>query len=223
MLNIDNINDAKHVVISLPKEATVSMIASANALYSYILTLHKKVSLYSEQTEFGKNLDFLPWMDKVKSSYPSSADLDIKLKQTDDVFAFFKKNEIKLNQKISTSLYASLVAKNDGFLKNIDGMVFAEAKELIEAGADVNLCNENILHYNSLACLRLKAVLLSKMLLVKQGEIAMFELTDNDLKSTGTKLEDATVVVKDALSLPTVKTVIVKYENKEILREGEEV
>ncbi|MCW9025740.1 MAG: phosphoesterase [Thiovulaceae bacterium] len=221
MLNIDDINEAKHIVITLPSDTTHSVIASANALYSFILTLHKKVSLYSGATAFGSNLYFLPWMDKLKNSYPSSADLEIKVQTSDEISAFFKKNSIKLNSKMAISLYAALIAKTEGFLKDTDSTVFAEAKELLEAGADINSCNENILKYISLAALRLKSILLQKMVLKDEAKLALFNLDDEDLKSSGASIKDVNLVVKDALSLPSVKTVVVKYGNKEIVREGE--
>ena len=221
MLNIDDINDAKHIVITLPSDATDSQVASANALYSFILTLHKKVSLYSTHVDFGKNLYFLPWMDKLKNSYPSSADLEIKVKKCEDIFVFFNKNNIKLNSKTATSLYAALISKTQGFLKDVDAGVFENAKKFLEAGAEVDSCNENILNHISLAALRLKATLFSKMLLIDEAKTALFNLDDEDLKSSGASIKDAKFILKDALSLPSVKTVIVKYENKEIIREGE--
>jgi phosphoesterase RecJ-like protein len=223
LLNIEKVNDAKHIVISLPKNASDAVVASANALYSYILTLHKKVSFYSENVENKKNLNFLPWMDKLKNSYPSSADLEIKLENSKEVSSFFKSNKIRLNSKMATSLYASLIAYSEGFSKNIDGMTFAWAEELVEAGADVQSCNRYILNYNSLASLRLKAILLKKMILVDSAKTALIELEDQDLKSSGTTFEDSKIVVKDALSLPTVNRVIVKYKNKEIINQGEMV
>lgn len=221
MLNIEKINDAKHIVISLPNGIQNDVFASANALYSYILTLHKKVSFFSEVTNTKKNLNFLPWTNKLKNSYPSSADLEIKLENSEEVFIFFKDNEIKLNIKMATSLYASLLAKTKGFSVGVDGMTFALANELVDAGADVKSCNKYILNYKSLASLRLKAILLKKMILINSAEVAFIELEDHDLKSSGATLEDSYVVLKDALSLPTVNRVIVKYKNKEIINEGE--
>lgn len=221
MLNIEKINTAKHIVISLPQHAEDELIASASALYSYILTQHKKVSFYSEKFEKQNNLSFLPWIDKLKDSYPASADLDIKLEDSKDVFEFLKKHEIKLNPKMATALYASLIAKNEGYSLDIDGMVFALAKELVEAGADVVSCNRYMLNYNSLSSIRLKSILLSKMKLVDEARTAFFELYESDLQSSGAKEEDAKIIVKDALSLPTVNRVIVKYKNKEIINKGD--
>lgn len=223
MLSIDSIDSAKHVVISLPKDFDAVLAGSSSALYSYILTRHKKVSLYCQNSEVSSNLHFLPWMDKLKSSYPSSADLELKLENSEEVFSFFESNKIKLNSKMATSLYASLIAQSEGYTKDTDIRVFTLASELLEAGADVKSCNRYILNYNSLAGLRLKAILLKKMVLIDSAQSAFIELEDKDLKSSGASLEDSRVVIKDALSLPTVNRVIVKYKNKEIINEGEMV
>jgi hypothetical protein len=223
LLNTQSIVDAKHIVISLPSQASIEAVAAANALYSYVLTLHKKVSLHSDEISFSKNLTFLPWMQKIKSSYPTSADLEISVDKSENIVGFFKTNNIKLNKKMATSLYAALVAKTESFSKSVDGMVFAWAKELVEAGADAVGCNKYILSYNSLATLRLKAIMLKKLMLTEEANVAFINLTDEDLRSSGTTISDAKIIVKDALSLPTVNRVIVKYNNQEIINEGEEV
>jgi phosphoesterase RecJ-like protein len=223
LLNIDQINSAKHIVISLADSADYELITSSNALYSYILSLHKKVSLYAQELDEIKRFSFLPWIDKFKDSYPLSADLNLELSSSDDVFDFFETNSLKLNPKIATSLYASLLAKTDGFKTDVDGMTFAWAKKLVEAGAETKKCARYILNYNSLASLRLKSLLLSKMILLEDGRVASIQLLDSDLKSSGTTAEDAKIVIEDALSLPTVNRVIVKYKNKEIINKGDRV
>jgi phosphoesterase RecJ-like protein len=208
-------------VISLPKDFDTVLVALSSALYSYILTRHKKVTLYCQKSDLSRNLHFLPWIDKLKNSYPSSADLEIELSDADGVFDFFRDNDIKLNKKISTALYGAFVLKNNSFSRGVDGMSFAFAKELLEAGADVSSCNEFLINYNSLSSLRLKSILLKKLKLINSGEVALIELEDEDFQASGATFEDSKVVLKDALSLPTVNRVIVKYKNKEIIYEGE--
>lgn len=220
MLNLDDIRNVKHIVIILPLQTSIDTLACANALYSYILTLHKKVSIYSKEIDFGKNLYFLPWMGKLKNSYPSSADLEIKLEKSEEVFEFFQKNNIKLNSKMATSLYAALLAKSEGFTKDVSADDFAFAELLVRSGADIKSCTKNILNYNSLAALKLKSILFGKMILKEEASLALFELEDEDLKSSGAKVSDIKNIVKDTLSLPTVNSVIVKYKNEDILKEG---
>lgn len=220
MLKIDEINDAKHIVIVLQDYASVDSLASANALYTYLLQLHKKVSLYCEKFDYGLNLDFLPWMDKLKNSYPSSSDYEINSLKSKDLLEYFIANEIKLNIKMASSLYAGLLDVTKGFSRGIDGTIFAMAKLLVDSGADVKSCNENLINYQTYSSLRLKAILLSKMILRDDAKLAVFELEDEDLDKSGAKLQNAESVLFEALGLPTVKSAVVIYKNKEIMRQG---
>lgn len=212
-------DSTKHIVIVLKDNPTVDALSCGNALYSYFLTLHKKVSFYCADFDFDLNLNFLPWVDKLKTSYPSSADYEIQVNSSIELFEYFKNENIKLNVKMSTSLYAGLLDVTKGFSKAVDGTTFAMAEVLVESGAEVKVCNENLLNYQSLATLRLKIILLSKMKLEKDAALAVFDLDDKDLNSSGAKIIDVNAVVYEALSLPTVKSVVVIYKNKEIIKE----
>lgn len=220
MLNIKEINDAKHIVIVLPNNASVDYLASSNALYTYFLQLHKKVSFYCEEFEYDLNLNFLPWMDKLKSSYPSSSDYEIKAISSQELFHYFTVKQIKLNYKMSTSLYAGLLDFTKAFSKEIDGTIFAHFKVLVDNGADVKLCNNNLINYQTYASLRLKAILLTKMKLEDDAKKAIFELNEDDLKKSGANIKDAKSVLLEALALPTVNLAVVIYKNKEIMRQG---
>lgn len=210
----------KHIVIVLKNNPSIDSLACGNALYSYFLSLHKKVSFYCSKFDFDLNVNFLPWTKKLKMSYPSSADYIVKVGSSIELFKYFTSRNIKLNIKMSTSLYAGLIDVTNGFTKIVDGIVFAMAEVLVRNRADVNLCNENLLNYQSLAIFRLKTILLKKIEIIKGGTLAVFKLEDSDLDASGAKVRDANVVVKEALSLPTVKSVIVLYKNKEIIRKG---
>lgn len=219
MLEIDEINKAKHIVIVLQDNASVDYLASANALYTYLLQLHKKVSFYCDKFEYEINLNFLPWIDKLKSSYPSSSDYEINSISSTELLSYFMNNDIKLNSKMATSLYSGLLDVTKGFSKAVDGTIFAMAKLLVESGADVEMCSKNILNYNNYSTLRLKTILLAKISLQKDAQVAVFNLTDEDLLESGAKLKDAKAVLADALGLPTVKSAVVIYKNEEIMKE----
>lgn len=219
MLKIDEINKASHIVIVLEDNASVDHLASANALYTYLLQLHKKVSLYCAEFDYGLNIKFLPWSEKLNSSYPSSADYVIHIKSSRVLLDYFMGNEIKLNTKMATSLYAGLLDSTKGFVTGVDGMVFAMLELLVRSGADIKSCNENLINYHSLAGLRLKTILLSKMRLTKDAQLAVFDLEDEDLSKSGAKLKEAASVLKDALGLPSVNAAVIMYKNEEIMRE----
>ena len=214
---LKNIDNYKHIVIVVPDANSIGYLASANALYTYLLQLHKKVSLYKEIDDYGLNLQFLPWISKLKTSYPSSADIKIDAISSIKLYNYFEENSIKLNKKMATSLYAGLLYETNGFKKNIDSSVFMMAQKLLECNADVNLCTKNILDYQTLCILRLKAILLKKMLLKENGCLAVVNLNDEDLKMSGAKIEDVDIIMDEILSLVSVTKVITVYK-KEIIR-----
>jgi len=219
MLKDKEIQNAKHIVIVLEDLASIDYLCSANALYTYLLQKHKKVSLYCSKADYDVNLSFLPWLDKLKTSYPSSADYEIKAFSSIDIYKYFIENKIALNPKMATSLYAGLLDITKGFRRDVDGTIFAMAKVLLDNKADAQVCNKNLLNYQSLASLRLKSILLAKMNLEDNATKAIFYLDDEDLSKSGAKQKDSVSAVVDALGLPTVKSAVVIYKNKEIFKE----
>ncbi|MCF6330865.1 MAG: hypothetical protein L3I99_04885 [Sulfurimonas sp.] len=213
-------DSTKHIVIILKDNPTIDTLACGSALYSYFLSLHKKVSFYCSKFDFDLNLNFIPWIDKLKTSYPSSADCIVEVSNSIELFEYFMSKNIKLNVKMATSLYAGLIDITSGFKKAVNGTVFAMAEVLVQNKAKVSLCNENLLNYQSLATLRLKIILLNKLELVDEGSLAVFKLDDNDLIASGAKMQDAHSVINESLGLPTVKKVVVIYKGKEIIKEG---
>jgi len=216
---LKNIDKYKHIVIIVPENSFLGYLASANALFTYLLQQHKKVSLYKQSTNFDLNLKFLPWIDKVKSSYPSSCDVEIKAISSKKLFDYFQENNIKLNVKMATSLYAGLLYETNGFKKDLDITTFVMAQKLLEFKADIEICTNNILNYQKLSSLRLKAILLKKMILKDDATLAVFELNDDDLKMSGANVNDAQIVISEALSLITVEKVIIIYKNN-IIKES---
>ena len=216
MTLLQDLNNAKHISIKFDK----NYLASATALYTYILQLHKKVSLVCLE-KIDERFLFLPWFDKIRNSDISSADLKVDLKLSAiDLYKLFEENGIKLNQKMATSLYAGLLLETDGFKNdNVNGMTFAIAKQLLDAKAEYKVCTKFILKTSSLAYLRLKSLMLKNMILTNDATVATINIDDDNLKSSGAKIDDAYEILKDVLTLPYVKEVLlIKKENKEILK-----
>lgn len=251
---IKRIGEAKHVVVIAHLNPDADSIGSASALYTYLLTLHKKVSFFCA-SNISQKLSFIPWADKIRNSFPSSADLAISLDCGDIdrlgveidcdlinidhhvsntkygkynlvdtsaistasiVFDFFKYNKIPINQKIATALYAGILEDSNGFVSDtVDGMVFATAGELIDSGADYKICNKYIKKYESLSALRLKAIMLLNMSLVKDAKVALFLVTQEDMKKSGADAADCEIALEDSLCLPTVEVSVLLKENKD--------
>ena len=136
----------------------------------------------------------------------------------------FEKNNIKLNQKMATALYAGLLLETKGFQNtNVNGMIFAVAKQLVDAKAEHKLCTNYILNTKSLAYLRLKALVLKKMLLNEDATVVVMNIDEDDLKKSGAKLEDAFEILEDGLTLPYVVEAILQNNNKILKRIKKEI
>ena len=216
MISLQEIDKAKHIVILTSNDS----FADASALYTHILREHKKVSIVCESQNVDNGLSFLPWFDKLRNITPSSADLVIDLDlETESLYNLFKLNDITLNKKMATALYAGLLQRFDGFLSNdIDGTIFADVSELIKHGADYKLCNKSIMRRVSLSTLRLKAIMLSNMILINDSKEALFVVSEDDFKSSGAGLSEAYEIMKEALGLPYVERTILKNSKNEILK-----
>jgi len=210
---LKDVGNANYIMIVADKKS----LAGASAFYTHILRLHKKVALVCESQNIENNLSFLPWFDKIKSKKVSSADLHIEFKYSSvELYEYFKKNNIKINPKMATALYAGLLQETDGFLNSsVNGMTFAVAKELVECGAEYKICSSFIMKYTTLASIRLKAIMFKNMLLVNDAKTALFEIKNDDLKSAGASLKDCDEVLKETLKLPHTEEVILLHVDKE--------
>ena len=257
---IKRIDEAKHVVVIAHINPDADSIGSASAVYTYLLTLHKKVSFFCATKNINQKLSFIPWFDKIRDSFPSSADLAISLdcgdinrlgtdldcdlinidhhesnskyglynlvdstsiSTTKIVFELFKNSNISINKKMATALYAGLLDDSNSFLSDdVDGMTFAIAKELIDSGADYKLCNKFIKKYQSLAALKLKAIMLLDMKLHNSAKVAVFIVTSEDMQRSGAAGEDCEIALEESLFLPTVEVALLLKENKDLSIKG---
>ena len=218
---LEKISDAKHVEIVVQKE----YLFVASALYTYVLTLHKKVSLVCKDDLLEYKFDFLPWFHKIKKTDTPAADLSINLELSAlDLFELFKSSKIHINKKMALALYGAIVYETNGFKKNIsDGTIFAVCSELIDLGADHDLAFKSIQNTSSLSALRLKSILLQKMVLLNNVKAALFEIDEKDLKLSGATIEMAKELILEAFKLPYVEVVVlicssevIKIINKDV-------
>ncbi len=66
---------AKHIVLILHVNPDADSFGSASAFYSYVLRLHKKVTLFCATPQPDRRLSSLPWFDTMRHQFPSSSDL----------------------------------------------------------------------------------------------------------------------------------------------------
>ncbi|HIC12403.1 MAG TPA: phosphoesterase [Sulfurimonas sp.] len=217
-IDIEKITNAQHILIVADSAA----FANASALYSCILTLHKKVSLQNSES-LNVNLSFLPWFDKSRLNKPSTADYIIEVdSDTLELYEFFIKNSFKINQKMATALYGGLVNRYEAFKSNeCDGRIFALASTLLELKANKLLCHDYLLHRVPLAYMRLKERLLKSLILRDDARHAFVSICDYDLKSSNTELIDAYKIMKEFLTIVHVEkvTLVKSDENNKIIKE----
>jgi len=218
IVNINEIKSAKHIVLV----ANNNTLANASAIYSYILTLHKKVSLHNSEP-LAQKLSFLPWFEKARSTVASSADIIIEVESgSKELFEFFNAHNITVNVKIATALYCGILVEHDFFKSTTcDGTIFAISNQLITLGADYKIAKEYLLNRMPLSLVRLKAILFGNLVLTHNGEVAEVYLSDKDLKSSGASLEDAYNVMHEVQSIVHVKKVsLIKSDhNNKIVKE----
>lgn len=251
---LERIDKAAHVVVISHIDPDADSISSASAMYTHLLRLHKKVSFFCATKDINQKLSFLPWFDKIRNSFPSSADLAISLdcsnqsklgveldcdlinigqhidnncfgqfslvdtssiSSTQLLYRFFKENNIGINQKMATALYAGVLDRSNGFMNDeVDKNIFLLINELIEYGADYKLCNKFIMKHTSLGAFRLKAIMYKNMLLIYEARIAVFCVSDEDMKSSGAISDDCEEALEESLHLPSVEVaVLFKYSN----------
>ncbi|MDF1883830.1 phosphoesterase [Sulfurimonas sp. SAG-AH-194-C21] len=217
-IDIEKIKNAQHVLIVADNAA----FANASALYSGVLTLHKKVSLQNREP-LNVNLSFLPWFDKSRQNRPSTADYIIEVdSEILDLYMFFIGNGLKINQKMATALYAGLLTRYDNFISSqCDGAIFALISELLGLNANKLLCHEYLLSRVPLGFMRLKERLLKSLILKDNARHAFVSICDDDLKSSNTELVDAFNIMKEFLTIVHVEKVTLckSDDNNKIIKE----
>lgn len=253
---VKRIERANHIVVISHINPDADSLGSASAIYTYILKLHKKVSWFCATKNINQRFLFLPWSEKIRSSFPSSADLAISLdcgssdrlgidlecdlinidhhqsnsefgeynlvdlrciSTTEVLYNFFRNNDISINPKMATAIYAGLLDDSNGFLDDkVDGTIFALAKELIEIGADYRLCNRFIMKYQTLGAFRLKAIMHKNMQLFYDARVAVFCVSSEDMTACGAVGEDCESSLEEALWLPNVEVSLLLRQNSDL-------
>jgi phosphoesterase RecJ-like protein len=211
-MNFEVINKSDHICIKTDS----SSFANASALYTYILTLHKKVSMVSEESVDMK-FSYLPWFDKIRDIIPSSADVIIKSNSdTKSLYEFFILKDIKINKKMATALYSSLLVEHKSFQKStVDSSVFLLASRLIDLGAEDKKAYEYLNNRVGLNIFRLREILLKNFLLTEDGTHAKISISDKELHSSGSDISDVYPLLDDFLTLVNVKKVTLMKSDQE--------
>ncbi len=71
------IENAQHIVLIAHINPDADSFGSASAMYTYLMRLEKKVTLFCVTERINPRLAFLPWFDKMRHQFPKSAELAI--------------------------------------------------------------------------------------------------------------------------------------------------
>ncbi len=217
MVDLTEIDSFSHIVLLCDADS----FANASAIYSYILTKHKKVSIVCE-TAIARKYSFLPWFDKLRTKVPTSADCTIVVdNDVLSLYDFFQKNSVRINKKMATALYGAILERYDYFTSSeCSGIVFATASELIELNAGYQECVKYLQYNQPLAYFRLQSILYKNMLLTQNARMALLSVCEEDFKESGASMEDAYVIMNDVLKMAHIQEVqlIQKDNNNKILK-----
>jgi len=128
---------------------------------------------------------------------------------TQVVYEWFIGQDIKINGKMANALYAGLMDDTKCFRDPRCTMkIFGMAHRLLELGADHEQCVNGLYNSKTLASLRLQGEMLKRMKLVLDGQLALFEVDQELLVSTGALLGDCKAVLDEAITLKIVSVAL---------------
>jgi len=218
MIPKEKFENALHVTLLVDEKS----FAKGSALYTFLLTQHKKVSLVSKEKKLSLKFSFLPWYDKVRTKIPSSSDFiyDVSL-SVEVLYSFFQENNYKINKKMAEALYSALLCEFDFFRSSkVDGTVFALASELIALGAEHTKAREYLFFSKSLSSFRIASILAQNMQLKENATCAEVTITTQELEMCGATLQECVDWMYECLHVVHVTQVslLKKDENNKIIK-----
>lgn len=209
MVSLKAIEKSKNISILTDNDS----FGDASALYTYILRLHKKVSLVQSERALKMRLSCIPWFDKVKKNLSVSSDLIIDLRESKTpLYELFRENAVIINEKMATALYASYLQKPDCYSQKKNILALSE---LLLLKADHEKCVLFLQQSLPLSLFRLKAILFARVVLHDNAKVAIISVQEDDLKKTGATMYDLELIMREILNINHVQTVLVVDEENE--------
>ncbi|OHD84045.1 DHH family phosphoesterase [Sulfuricurvum sp. RIFCSPLOWO2_12_FULL_43_24] len=138
----------------------------------------------------------------------------LAISTTEVVYDYFVANDIKINGKMATALYAGLIDDSQCFSAPACNVkTFKMAHSLIELGADHTVCVEWLYRRHSLASLRIRGILLKQMKLLADGRLALLEVPLSLLEETGATVAECKKVLDEALGMRSVQAAVMVLEH----------
>ena len=135
---------------------------------------------------------------------------------TQVLYDFFIQNDIKINAKMSTCLYAGLVDDSENFTTaKTNEKTFLMAADLIKSGADNALCIQKLFKERSLASIRMKAKMLASAKLFLDARVVSTLVTKDFFKETGALEVDCEEALNESLELVSVEVAFILRYTKD--------
>lgn len=132
------------------------------------------------------------------------------------VYDFFKSNDIALNAKMATAMYAGLVDDSQCFTTDkTNQKSFLMAADLIECGADNALCTQMLFKRRSLASVRMKAKMLAHARLHCEGRLVSTLVERSFFEQTGAYEVDCEEALHESLELVHVEVAFMLRHTKD--------
>ncbi len=132
------------------------------------------------------------------------------------LYDFFKSNDIKLNAKMATALYAGLADDSQNFTTDkTDERTFMMAADLLKSGADNALCTKMLFKERSLASMRMKAMMLSTAQLFCSGRVVSTLVQRSFFEQTGAYEVDCEEALHETLDLVNVEVALMLRYTKD--------
>jgi len=132
---------------------------------------------------------------------------------TQVIYDYFISQEVKINPKMATALYAGLLDDSQNFMsEKTDERAFEMAQILLEKGADAKAVVKHLFQTAPLSLLRLKGLMFSNMQLHANASIVVHKVTKEILQSCGAACGDCEEALEESLYLPTVSVALLFCE-----------
>ncbi len=250
----EKIATAQYIVLIAHINPDADSLGAASAMYTHLMRLEKKVTLFCMTERVDSRLQFLPWFDKLRHTFPKSADLAMSfdcgaykrlgtevacplinidhhksnehygeinviditaISTTQVLFDLFNQENIKINPKMATALYAGLLDDSHGFLApKTDARSFKMAETLSRAKADIYESAEALFHKNSLAALRLKGLMFAQMQLHLDARVVVHLVSREMMEKSGAREVDCEAALEESTGLPHVEVALMLRENR---------
>ncbi|MFA7654126.1 MAG: bifunctional oligoribonuclease/PAP phosphatase NrnA [Candidatus Magasanikbacteria bacterium] len=129
------------------------------------------------------------------------------------LFYFFKHNEIKINQIMSTALLTGIITDTDNFTNSATNpMAMLIASELLRTGGNLNLINQYTIRNKSLAVLKLWGAALSRLTKHEGKDLTYTYLTQKDFENYNVSENEADGIANFLNNLEGSKTSLILKE-----------